>query len=229
MFWSGWFDKSDEALEVAREWIRMISEQRQSREEWTELLQMVSNDEYELRKHPRKNNLCLIGSRLHKKKKRVVFEPRYLMDNDELPMNLPAYLIPLYGLKLSFPYEKKRDLCISQGGIAGLIHMEEGPLDHMMRGSRWLARGTGVEHAFDLEIGDDVAFFQSGSTGRIFFINGDQRILVYSREAGRLKDIGTMNNFVRYCLYYLVQGLDWYSDGYGMNKDTEYFDIQYYD
>ena len=212
-------------------WLSRLHEEHQKWPEWKSLEEMVNQDLYRRVRLPGQGGSFLVGSKDYAGK-RLVFNDSLLhsgvQGNAISTSFLPSYLSPLYDLKLVPVSRNTREMCLQPGGIASelpgerIVEMETSDPDRFEKILRFHDRDrAGIE--------EGMVTFQISPFGHYFFINEDLDLSAFSLRDGRFRKVAKLNNWIRYCLYFLSSGRDWYRDGYIKNQDTTYYDIQYVD
>ena len=125
------------------------------------------------------------------------------------PKIFPPFLQALRGLK----FDKINQL--TAGGIAGLLF-------HTSKLNEINATYCASEnHLINYEELSTVTFpveklymLQSSPHGDTFFVDEKQNVRVFSPYSKSFEIIGALNDFMRFCLYFVLEKKDWYRDGY---------------
>lgn len=221
------FRRKSEALDLTADWFSKLASEKGVFEEWDPLLETIMSDDFDLYRKSGTGDIYLIGQKRRTRKKRLVFNARYLDGFMSSSRPLPSFIPLILDLKV-VPAGDPEKMIRYQGGIAG-YGAQKTAQDFWMRDPRRFNRMIGYEDMFEQpEIPENLYVFQAGISGRMFFLDEKSRIRVFSRMHNRFKVVGSLDNFIRFCLYFLIDGWDWYDDGYGREYNLEYFDLKHY-
>ncbi len=223
----GWLKKKEDAVDITQEWFGKLRDLNELGHVWEQLITDIYKDVFSLRKVSSSGDVYLIGEMKRPRKKRLIYNARYLESVSFLPSFIPDYLPLIYDLKV-VPAGTPETMIRYKGGIgshAGKITAEEQWMHDPIRFNKMIGFPDLYEQP---KIPDDLYVFQISISGRLFFIKPDGYIYVYAREFERFKKVGQVHDFIRFCIYFILDGWDWYDDGYGREYNTDYFDLKYY-
>ncbi len=215
--------------------MRYLKRYEQHWPEWERLRIFLNQTDFSAHRSPDSGDLYLMCSRRLPGNRRLLLNATLLDDDGEnleeegLPSLFPGFIHLLYDMK-AVPYSENVDAMIRyRGGIGALA----GPLTaiqyYRSDPARFL-RSTGVPDDRDeSEIPENLFLFQSSSSGRLFFLNEKRRVVLYSPERDRFSPVGGIETFTRFCVDFILDGRDWYEDGYKINYNLDYFDLDFID
>lgn len=216
---------NDEAFEITTKWFHSVRDRSPRNKQWKEYLIAINSHEYDLIKN--KKSTYLVSRTGDKKGRRIVFNADLLINPNKLPDFLPEYISNVHDLKRTKPGMLSNQYLQSTGGIASDPGLQN--VKTMFEfDSRRLEKIIGIPLTENPDFPDNLYFFQYSITGRPFFVNVDLDIVIFDREEEKLKRVGSLNNFINYCLYFFNEGKDWYGEGYYKDMDTVYFDLKYF-
>ncbi len=216
----------EEATELHLLWLSRLNEFRQRWPEWKSLYELINTTPFSLY-HCQEADADYLVSKEHFSGRRILFNTSCLTDDSYLPEFFPRYLVTLYDLKYVKKGMSKREMCRMPGGIASCLKSES--LMFMeKRNPRLFERIIGYNDPGRLNLNTgDLYTLQTNPFGDYIFSDRTHQVQLYSIKDGDFKVIARLNNFIHYCVYCFVNGMDWYTDGYTRDRDTYYFDVAY--
>ncbi|MFX1452645.1 MAG: hypothetical protein ACFFCM_17540 [Promethearchaeota archaeon] len=226
------------AADAKKIWLKQINNYKQPWPEWVNLKKFVEENEFELADYEYTSGLFLVTKEdknrfmwIHK-----ISDSKYDVEDEKgfitLQKPFPNYLLPLIDLKWE-------DSVMMAGGIAA--EAQQGTMRTLGKEknepyvieSYNNQRFTDQEHLemyINYENKENVKFpdkklytFQTCSSGMpMCFTDEDLNIYLYNNDSEGFEIIGSMENFVRYCLHFVLEKKNWYLTYCNKEKIKDY-------
>ncbi len=230
---------ADEAKKI---WLKQFHEYKQPWPEWDALRKFVNNNEFELADYEYTEGLYLVTKKIENRFKWIhkFSASKYDVEDETgfitLPKPFPNYLLPLLDLKWE-------DDVMMAGGIAA--QAQKGTLVTIGKEKNepyvienWNDQRYDDQEHFEIYINyekkNNVKFpdkklytFQTCSSGMpTYFTDEDLNIYLFNITSREFETIGSLENFVRYCLHFLLEKKNWYVAFCNKEKINDY-DLKY--
>jgi len=226
------------ATDAKKIWLKQINNYKQPWPEWETLTKFANENEFELADYEYINGLYLVTKKdenrfmwIHK-----ISDSKYDVKDEKgfitLQKPFTNYLLPLFDLKWE-------DDVMMAGGIAAqaqqgtMVTLGKEKNEPYVIESYNNQRFTDQEHLemyINYEKKENVKFldkklytFQTCSGGMpMYFTDDDLNIYLFNIDSKEFEIIGSMENFVRYCLYFVLKKKNWYVTYCNKEKINEY-------
>lgn len=223
-------------------WLERLEKHNQNWPEWTELQDLVKKTTFQLEDFPYTEELFLVGPAednyklIHKfsgSKYSVCDEDGFIT----LPEPFPDYLNPLYELKWD------NDIMMS-GGLGGYAEKKNCQILKTEAGKPLIFNYYNDEKEFDVSSLEaflmfdkleevnylviDLYTLQTNRSGSKFLMGEDQNVYTFSPNSAGFELIGSIGDFIRYCLRCILDKQDWY-EGYYKKEKFEEYNLKYSD
>ena len=215
----GFFKNESDSFK--RLWLEHLHGHSSTDREWQEFTALAGRFHFKIIK---KEHHAFLVSRTSVSGGRHLLLDTGLLTDTPLPYPwIPEWIRPLYGLKWADGDNLKREGSL-RDGIAGWIGEYTARELYFSDPGRF-SRLTGSHFDGVQSIPEDMVTLQMSRTGRLFFLSSKARIFLYSPTVDQFQDIGSLRNFMNFCLHSINEKRDWYLDGYSQKADTVYYDI----